>query len=65
MTGFEMSRSVPFGAVKIYQIVLFIQGASAKLAIWNKARKTRNELYRLSDRQLSDIGLIRSDIERL
>jgi len=32
---------------------------------WNRARITRNELSRLSDRDLADIGLSRSDIESL
>lgn len=34
-------------------------------AQWNETRKTRAALSRLSDRELDDIGLDRSDIERL
>ena len=29
---------------------------------WNNARKTRNELNKLSDRELFDIGIHRSNI---
>jgi uncharacterized protein YjiS (DUF1127 family) len=33
------------------------------LLVWNDRRVTRNELYRLSDRELEDIGLTRGDID--
>ncbi len=35
----------------------------AAFRTWNEARITRRELGRLSDRELQDIGLLRSDIE--
>lgn len=35
----------------------------ATLAAWNDARVTRKALSRLSDRELDDIGLSRSDID--
>lgn len=35
------------------------------IAAWNNARVTRDALHRLSDRELTDIGLSRSDIERV
>lgn len=37
----------------------------ARLGTWNDARRTRAELSRLSAHQLDDIGLERSDIDRL
>ena len=37
----------------------------ATFAAWNDARITRRELNRLTDRELSDIGLSRGDIERV
>ncbi|MBK5945585.1 hypothetical protein CCR83_03745 [Rhodobacter veldkampii DSM 11550] len=44
-------------------------GAATKLfaavAAWNDARATRSALSRLSDRALDDIGLTRSDIDRI
>lgn len=35
----------------------------ARLAAWNDARVTRRALNALSDRELSDIGLERADID--
>lgn len=32
---------------------------------WRKYRQTRNELARMSDRELSDIGVSRADIARI
>jgi uncharacterized protein YjiS (DUF1127 family) len=38
---------------------------SAALRVWNDKRTTRAELDMLSDRELADIGLTRSDIARV
>lgn len=35
------------------------------LSNWQATRQTRNELNRLTDRELDDIGLCRGDIERI
>lgn len=35
------------------------------VAAWNDARLTRKALSQLSDRELDDIGLVRSDIDRI
>ncbi|RJL09148.1 DUF1127 domain-containing protein [Paracoccus siganidrum] len=35
------------------------------ITAWNDARITRRELNALTDRELSDIGLARGDIERV
>ena len=43
---------------------LFSRIASA-ISDWNNARITRDALCSLSDRELSDIGLSRSDIDRV
>lgn len=32
---------------------------------WKRYNRTANELYRLSDRDLADLGLTRSDIPRI
>lgn len=37
----------------------------AAIAAWNDARQTRNELGKLTDRELDDIGLNRGDIDRV
>lgn len=39
------------------------QGLLARLQSWLQYRRTIRELSRLSDRELADIGLERSDIE--
>ena len=36
--------------------------AAERLASWNEVRKTRQELERLTNAQLRDIGIYRSDI---
>jgi uncharacterized protein YjiS (DUF1127 family) len=35
----------------------------APIAAWNRARQTANQLYKLEDRMLLDIGVVRGDIE--
>jgi uncharacterized protein YjiS (DUF1127 family) len=37
----------------------------APIATWNRARQTANQLYRLEDRMLADIGVVRGDIDWL
>lgn len=43
----------------------FLTKPAAALGAWRAARATRIELNRLSDRELDDIGVARSDIERI
>lgn len=43
----------------------FFSKLAAAFTAWNDARVTRNELARLTDRELDDIGLTRSDIDRI
>lgn len=38
---------------------------TAMITAWNDARITRRELNALSDRELTDIGLTRADIEHV
>jgi uncharacterized protein YjiS (DUF1127 family) len=37
----------------------------APIMAWNRARQTANQLYKLEDRMLQDIGVVRGDIEWL
>jgi uncharacterized protein YjiS (DUF1127 family) len=37
----------------------------SRLANWRRSKRTYNELSALSDRDLSDIGISRSDIPRI
>ena len=40
-----------------------LRGIFDAILAWNDRRVTRNELYRLSDRELEDIGLSRAEID--
>jgi uncharacterized protein YjiS (DUF1127 family) len=42
---------------------LSIGDTLAAIGSWNNKRLTRKELYKLSDRELEDIGLCRGDID--
>jgi uncharacterized protein YjiS (DUF1127 family) len=52
-----MHRSVSYPAVSLDLV--------APIAAWNRARQTANQLYKLEDRMLQDIGVVRGDIEWL
>jgi uncharacterized protein YjiS (DUF1127 family) len=52
-----MHKSVSYPAVSL-DIV-------APIAAWNRARQTANQLYKLEDRMLLDIGVVRGDIDWL
>lgn len=52
-----MHQSVSYPAVSL--------DVMAPIAAWNRARQTANQLYRLEDRMLADIGVVRGDIEWL
>jgi uncharacterized protein YjiS (DUF1127 family) len=52
-----MHKSVSYPAVSLDLV--------APIAAWNRARQTANQLYRLEDRMLLDIGVVRGDIEWL
>ena len=40
-------------------------GIAKKLTNWRKYRETVNELGRMTDRELSDLGIGRTDIRRV
>jgi uncharacterized protein YjiS (DUF1127 family) len=66
MASIETSAPVaPMGAVSIFRVSYLAGQAAASLIAWNNARKTRNALYALSNRELDDIGLCRADIETI
>lgn len=48
-----------FSATKVFA------GLFGRFAAWNDARITRKALSGLTDRELDDLGLIRSDIEAI
>ncbi len=53
---------VPMGAVTVHRIVNNILSVKESIVSWNEARLTRKQLLNLSDDQLHDIGLTRSDL---
>lgn len=61
MASFEISRPAPFGAVTIHRTLTAADNRRNALIEWNNKRVTRNALSKLSDRELSDIGLTRND----
>ena len=52
-----MHKSVSYPAVSLDLV--------APIAAWNRARQTANQLYKLEDRMLADIGVVRGDIDWL
>lgn len=53
---------LPFGSIAIYRAITAVETAVEAIASWIQARHTRSVLSELSDRQLYDIGLARSDL---
>lgn len=58
----EVTRAVPLGSVTTFRVVSVFQRAFDAFAAWQNARVTSRALLRLSDQQLSDIGLVRGQI---
>lgn len=63
MAAHLTTRPAPLGAITTYRVVTFLASLSGHLAAWNDARMTRKSLEKLSDHELSDIGLCRGDID--
>jgi uncharacterized protein YjiS (DUF1127 family) len=60
MSAYDTNRALTHSGAYGFATKLF-----AAIAAWNDARQTRNELAKLSDRELDDIGLSRGDIDRV
>ena len=57
------ARGSDFGiAHGAYRIATIVTDFAITFSNWRSARKTHNELAKLSDRALEDIGLTRGDI---
>jgi uncharacterized protein YjiS (DUF1127 family) len=65
MAHFEATRSAPLGSITTYHVMNSVGGFFAAMKTWNDARITRKALASLTDRELDDIGLARSDIDRI
>lgn len=63
MAAFDTTRTT-YGSTGLFgRIGALLSTAAGAIAAWNDARATRNALSSLSDRELSDIGLCRGDID--
>ncbi len=63
MTTFDAAR--PMSTARPGARILSpIIALAAAVTTWNDQRMTRRSLAKLTDRELDDIGLVRSDIER-
>jgi uncharacterized protein YjiS (DUF1127 family) len=65
MATFETTRPAPFGAETTFRIVSYVDSVITALVDWNNKRVTRDALSRLSDRELTDIGLTRADVDAI
>ncbi|UWQ53790.1 DUF1127 domain-containing protein [Leisingera caerulea] len=54
----------PLGAVTVLRVVDAISNVKNTIVEWYEARETRKVLAQLTDAQLEDIGLDRSDIAK-
>ncbi|UWQ58384.1 DUF1127 domain-containing protein [Leisingera caerulea] len=55
----------PLGAVTVLRVVDAVANVKNTIVEWYEARETRKVLAQLTDAQLEDIGLDRSDITKL
>lgn len=63
MAVFDTTRTT-YGATGLFgRISMMFSGFTATFVSWNSSRITRNSLSVLTDRELTDIGLCRGDIE--
>lgn len=62
MAAFDYSPAQPLTAGFAGRIGLAFSAVQGAIVHWNNARKTRAALNKLSNRELNDIGLTRSDI---
>ncbi len=61
----DSNHVAPFGAIAIHNTVSRLETFGTNLAVWNKRRKTVAALNALSNHELQDIGLDRSDIHEM
>jgi len=68
MAFFSLNRSAHQAAPTMFNGLTtgnFFAQMASNLRLWNEKRMTRSELDMLSDRELGDIGLSRSEIGRV
>lgn len=62
MSVYETNRQVPLGSVATLRLVNLLEHGYDAFTSWNARRVTEAQLSKLSDAQLSDIGLRRANI---
>ena len=65
MPTIQTFRPITFGMHFTTRLTAAISAFALSISEWNALRTTRNELEKLSDLQLDDIGLTRGDIDAL
>ncbi|MXU65307.1 DUF1127 domain-containing protein [Oceanomicrobium pacificus] len=63
MTQSIATRPVPMGAVSIFRAISLVEDLPVRLRTRILAYRTARKLHALTDRDLSDIGLERADID--
>ena len=63
MATFDTTRPTYGATGLIFRIGTLFSALPATFVSWNASRITRNSLSTLTDRELTDIGLCRGDIE--
>lgn len=63
MATFDTTRTAYGTATVASRVFATLNAVTASIVSWNDARVTRKALTGLTDRELADIGLHRSDID--
>ncbi|SDD29134.1 DUF1127 domain-containing protein [Ruegeria marina] len=63
MAALDTTRTITGSNGLVGRIAAVYNSIASAIVEWNDARVTRNALSKLSDRELEDIGMSRSDIE--
>jgi uncharacterized protein YjiS (DUF1127 family) len=63
MASFDTNRTTYGVASFANRTFAFAAGLTHSVSAWNDKRITNNALSNLTDRELSDIGLVRGDID--
>jgi uncharacterized protein YjiS (DUF1127 family) len=65
MPTIQTFRPITFGARFTSRLAANISTVLRGISEWSELRKTRNELLKLTDLQLNDIGLTRGDVDQI
>ena len=65
MAAQDFNRTAPFGAIAIHNFISSLEKLASGVNDWNTRRKTIATLNALSDHELEDIGLYRSEIHQI